>query len=574
MPDTSKSSFTFRVFLVALLLIQTLLLAYFSWSISPNHTEAGHVGAIVYFWNVGKFDVFHVNPPLVRIVAGAPVAIFCNPHYDWKPYSPRPQDRSEWGLGSAFIAANDLDDLRFYVFLMRLACVPLILLGGYFGYRFATELYGQWSGVTFLILWTFSPLILGWGATICPDVHAASIGIVGLYTFWRWLKTPTWNKAIIAGICLGLLPLTKLTWIIAFPIWLFIWVSWLLGGTSPHPNPLHKERGRQFRQFAVIMLLGVYMINMGYLFDGSLRQLKDYQFISGTFTGQKIAKGRAIVGNRFADSWIGHIPVPLPTEFVQGIDTQKVDFERGMESYAHGTWSDRGWWWYYGYVLLLREPLGVWGLLLLALFVSCFCRRVNASLRNELTILIPLLAVFVFISSQDGLSINPRYIVLVLPLLYIFVSKVASSSAICRLLSAVLLVWVVGSSLSFYPHSMSYFNELAGKPKNYPRYLLGSNIDWGQDAYALKAWVDKHPETKPLYISYSAPIPLEKLGIESDGTVPTEPTTGWMVVGVNELFTKEGKLDWLNEREPVGMIGYSVWVYHLTPEDVDRYSNE
>ena len=301
-PPAPKNILVFRAILVTLLLIQALLLAYLSWATSPNRTEVGHIGAAVYLWHTGEFDVFHVNPPLVRMIAGAPVALFCSPNYDWKPYSPRPQDRSEWQIGNAFIAANELDNLRLYVFLMRLACIPLILLGGYFGYRFASELYDQWSGITFLFLWTFSPLILGWGATICPDVHAAAIGIVGLYTFWRWLKTPTWGKAIIAGICLGLMPLTKITWIIAFLIWLILWAIHLLGG--------------QKRQFAVIMLLGVYMINMGYLFDGSLRQPKDYQFISGTFTGQEIAKGRATVGNRFADSWIGHIPVPLPAEFV------------------------------------------------------------------------------------------------------------------------------------------------------------------------------------------------------------------------------------------------------------------
>ena len=331
----------------------------------------------------------------------------------------------------------------------------------------------------------------------------------------------------------------------------------------------HKEhkvhKGKESVQFAVIILLGIYMINMGYLFDGSFRQLKDYQFISGTLNGQEITKGRAaVVGNRFADSWLGHIPVPLPAEFVQGIDTQKIDFERGIDSYARGEWSDRGWWWYYGYVLLLREPLGVWGLALLALLVTCFYRSANAAWKDELTILIPLLLIFAFMSSQDGFSINPRYIVLLLPLLYIFISKVASSTpAICRLLSFVLLAWIVGSSLSFYPHSMSYFNELAGKPTNYPKYLLGSNIDWGQDAYSLQAWVEKNPESSPLYISYTSPISLEKLGIESDGVVPTESTSGWMLVGVNELFTRNGRLDWLKEYEPVAMVGYSIWVFHV-----------
>jgi len=219
-------------FVFLLLLVQVFLLAYLSWSISPNRTESAHIGTSVYLWHTQKFDVFHVNPPLVRIVAGAPVALFCNPNYDWKPYSPRSQDRSEWRLGTAFVDANDPDDLRLYVFLMRLACIPLILLGGYFGYRFASELYGEWSGITFFVLWTFSPLILGWGATICPDVAGASMGIVGLYTFWRWLRTPTWSKASIAGICLGLMTLTKMTWIIAFPIWGVLFVVWQFWGTT------------------------------------------------------------------------------------------------------------------------------------------------------------------------------------------------------------------------------------------------------------------------------------------------------------------------------------------------------
>jgi hypothetical protein len=566
MSEIGRIDFLRKFVLAVLLLTHAALLPFLSWSTSPNRTETGHLGAAVYLWHTGKFDVFHVNPPLVRAVAGAPIALFCKPDYDFTGYSPRPQDRSEWRIGSAFVAANELDDLRLYVFLARAACIPLILLGGYFGYRFASELYGEWSGITFLILWTFSPLILGWGATICPDVAAASMGIVGLYTFWHWLKNPTWKKAIIAGLCLGLMPLTKMTWIIAFPIWILVAFVYF----APFANlAVKKFTAKNATQLTAIMLLGIYTINMGYLFDGSFRSLKDYKFISGTLTGNEIVKGKAaVVGSRFADSWLGHVPIPLPAEFVQGLDTQKIDFERGLESYARGIWSDRGWWWYYGYVLLLREPLGVWGLFIMAVFMNCFFRNANAShasasWRDELTVLMPLLLIFVFLSSQDGFSINPRYIVLVLPLLYIFVSKAASSTKICRLLSAVFLAWVIGSSLSFYPYSMSYFNELAGKPTNYPKYLLGSNIDWGQDAYALKAWVDKHPEAKPLYISYSSPISLEKLGIESDGVVPTEPTTGWMLVGVNELFTRSGRLDWLKEHEPVGMIGYSIWIYNV-----------
>ena len=553
-----KKSMICKVILTVLLLIQASLLAYLSWATSPNRTEVGHIGAAVYLWHSGKYDVFNVNPPLVRFIAGMPVSLFFAPKYDWKPYSSRPQDRREWVLGRAFLAANELDELHLYVFLMRLACIPLVLMGGYFGYRLAAELYGEWSGVMFAMLWAFSPLVLGWGATICPDVAAASMGIVGLYMFWHWLKNPGWKKAVIAGICLGLMPLTKTTWIIAFPIWSLLFIMWRYWKKKD-------ETRLPVWQFATLLLIAVYVINSGYLYEGSLRPLKDYTFISGVLTGEEIAGDQSVKpGNRFASSWIGYAPVPLPNEFVQGIDTQKLDFERGMESYARGIWADRGWWWYYGYVLLIREPLGVWGLATLALFTSGVFRNFNASKRDELTMLIPLLLVFAFLCTQNGFSIHPRYVIIALPLLYISISRLAKSLPMRNwgsvVASTACLLWIVVSSLSFYPYSMSYFNELAGGPPNWPKRLLGSNISWGQEAFWLMAWAENNPEARPLYISYTSPIPLEKLGIKNDGRVPTEPTPGWMIIEVNELFGRCGKYEWLQKERDVKMIGYSLWI--------------
>ena len=61
-------SLFFRIILVTLSLIQALLLTYLSWSTSPNRTEVGHLAACTYVWQKEKLDMFHVNPPLVRIV--------------------------------------------------------------------------------------------------------------------------------------------------------------------------------------------------------------------------------------------------------------------------------------------------------------------------------------------------------------------------------------------------------------------------------------------------------------------------------------------------------------------------
>ncbi len=56
----------------------------------------------------------------------------------------------------------------------------------------------------------------------------------------------------------------------------------------------------------------------------------------------------------------------------------------------------------------------------------------------------------------------------------------------CPLLATISLCWLAASSLWIYPHSLSYFNESIGGPLNGPEHLLGSNVDWGQDAAYVK----------------------------------------------------------------------------------------
>ncbi len=63
-----------------------------------------------------------------------------------------------------------------------------------------------------------------------------------------------------------------------------------------------------------------------------------------------------------------------------------------------------------------------------------------------------------------------------------------NSARLLTTVTTICLVWLAGCSAWIYPHSISYMNELAGGTKNWPKCLLGSNIDWGQDLYELKDW--------------------------------------------------------------------------------------
>jgi hypothetical protein len=562
--------------LLLALIVQATLLLRLAWTTSPNRTELGHIAAALRFYETGQYDLFHVNPPLTRMLVGPAVAWFTAPQTDWSDYSPDPVKRSEWATGVAFVRANDFETVRHAFFVGRAVCLPLILLGGWIGYRFSRELFGEGAGFVFLTLWTFSPLVLGWGATICPDVASASLGMIALYAFRHWLKTSTWPRAVLAGLTLGLLPLTKLTWIVAFGFWPTIWLIVAI----PLFISKRREGFRQFGQLVLLLVVAIFVLNLGYRFDGFFKQLGDYSFHSTSLTRDDI--------NRFSGTWLGAIPVPLPEQFVLGFDTQQLDFEQGMPSYLLGRHADHGWWYYYLVAMTMKEPIGTLLLILLAVLLLGFV-GFRTTVRDELLLAVPLLGLFLVVSMQTGFSLHTRYIIPVLPILYIWVSRTdrlftAKNLAVRAVVPLFLIAGTV-SSLCVYPYSMSYLTEPARH--RIPPPLLGSNIDWGQDLYELKDWLDEHPQAKPLWVAMSNIYPLETLGITSAGQPPKwrpgqkssgtwrdqislGPRPGWFLLGANDLFGAGREYEWLWQISPTQRIGESTYIFHVTLEEANR----
>jgi len=151
------------------------------------------------------------------------------------------------------------------------------------------------------------------------------------------------------------------------------------------------------------------------------------------------------------------------------------------------------------------------------------------------------------------------------------------------LLVLALLLWSVGSSLHVYPHSLSYFNELAGGPDNGHRHLLDSNIDWGQDLLFLKEWVESHPEAASLGLAYHNYIDYRVCGTEYASVPPDPPTNvplekvasarfgphpGYFAVDLHSL--KAGRYKYFERFQSIAKAGYSIFIYHITPEQAEQ----
>jgi hypothetical protein len=265
-----------------------------------------------------------------------------------------PESRPEWNVGIAFVR-NNRDGARWLFALARWICIPFSLIGGYFCWRWAGELHGKAAAATALGIWCVSPNILAWSATICPDTAAAAFGVAAGYFFWRWLREPDWFQASVAGIMLGLAQLAKMTWITLFGVWPLLWSIWLWGHRFDVPRLAVRK---QAIQLVVVLATGLFVLNLGYGFEGTFARLDRFTFVSRTLAGaDSLVEGRR-GGNRFARQWLGHVPVPLPSNYVRGMDLQKVDFERGSPSYLCGQWKDRGWWYYYIVCAALKASRG------------------------------------------------------------------------------------------------------------------------------------------------------------------------------------------------------------------------
>lgn len=583
----------------AMLAVHTALLAWNAHCHSPVATEIGHLPAGISHWRFLRFDLYRVNPPLVRMVAALPVML-ADPETDWSSYNTNPVVRAETFVGMGFVKANGERTFWLYT-LGRWACIPFSWIGAWVCYRWARELFGVAAGLTALALWCFCPNVLGHGALMMPDVPSAALGVAACYVFRRWLRSSTWQGALIAGVVLGLAELTKTTLLVFYPLWPLLWIGYRLGQISEPRGEGDRHvllcktsqspgRGwlREAGMLATMIVLSVYVINMGYVFEGTCQRLGEYRFKSRVLSGM-LGEGRSfVVGNRFAETWLASLPVPLPMNYVQGIDAQKIDFERGMRSYLGGEFRDRGWCHFYLYGMAIKIPLGMWVLIALATGMAVMPRWRTVAWRDELLLLAPLVAILVLVSSQTGFSIHFRYVLPVFPFLFIWASRSAvwltSSSWLARVAVAVALDWSITSSLWHYPHSLSYFNELVGGPRRGHEHLLDSNISWGQDLLHLKKWYDANPGARPLHVAMYSLVNPKLAGIDWRPVQPSDITPGWYVIDVNMLqgsfhpmmdtagqlrSVSRNELTQFQQFEPVARIGYSLYVYHITPESVE-----
>jgi hypothetical protein len=179
------------------------------------------------------------------------------------------------------------------------------------------------------------------------------------------------------------------------------------------------------------------------------------------------------------------------------------------------------------------------------------------------------------------------------------------------------MVATVASTLLVAPHYLAYFNWVSGGPSNGSEHLIDSNIDWGQDLVGLRRWLGANAPGEPVGLAYFGQINPNIFLFRHEGGFPwflPPPRRGsiapmdippryrkeqlqgiqfppglyavsaslvrglpWRVYE-NELPRWAPRAVWENgfsyfqELKPIGQIGYSIFLYRVTPEQAEELS--
>jgi hypothetical protein len=489
-----------RFTVLAMVFVHASLLCYSATRHSPTHLEPAFVAAGISHWQQGSFELYGVNPPLPRMLAVLPVLV-AGCETDWSRVVTEPGSRAEFVAGDDFVKVNG-DRTCQLVIYARWACILLSTIGVYIAYLWARSLYGALAGLSAMTLYIFDPNLLAHGELVTPDAACCSFGLLAGYTYWRWLESQTWGRAF----CAGLAELTKLTCLIYFLLWPLLWLVY----SRRDAAPAHKR----FIQLFAILFIAVYTINLGYAFDGFGARLGDFSFISSAFTG---SASSGDVGNRFRDSIVEGARIPLPRDYVIGIDAQQKDLEGySQDSYLRGEWKRGGWWYYYIYGLGVKVPTAEL-LLILSVVAIRVCRCLFEPWEaGELVLLTPAALLLLLASIHTAFSIHLRYVFPSLAAAIVFASQAVQSPAsrpraggsplISRIVMAVVIAHTIYSTVCVYPNHLTHFNELAGGCEHGSEHVLGSSFDWGQDWILTFESLESCANEKDVVLFQSTPL--------------------------------------------------------------------
>ncbi len=522
---------------------------------------------------LGDHRMNPLHPPLARIIAAAPL-LFMDVRVDpddlaWRTARP-------WEWGKRFLYRwNDGDRLLFWG---RLPIVALAMVLAVTVFWWARRLWGLPAGFLALVLCVLSPDVLAHGHLVTNDLPVVLFVFLSVVLFERLVERVTVVRAIAVALAVGAAFATKFSAFAIPPILaaLALVVAW-------RPEPLAvaigtpravSGRARKLGLLAVVLVaIGALALAVVWAAYGFRSALTPDPAVDAFMHGSDAPPASPVlrVG---ASLTRGRL---LPEAWVWGFLNCFKSFA-SRPSFLLGHCSDTGWWYYFPVAIALKAPLP---LLVLVGAAAVLAWTRPAGGRAQWFVWLPP-AMFLALTMTQNINIGHRHVLGIYPFLFVAASRVASLAwssrrSWPRAAVVALSVLYAASVLRVHPNYLAYFNEAAGGPSQGWRWLVDSNVDWGQDLPGLKKYMDASGIAR-VTLCYFGTADPGYYGIASDrlpGYQPPPPSSLTRtirkgdVVAISATHLQGLYLDpemqplmaQFRARAPVATIGYSIFVY-------------
>lgn len=589
----------------SLLIIMFVLAISSVWNDSAIMDEGPHISAGYSYLKYKDMRLNPEHPPLIKDLAALPL-LFLKLNFPINSDAWQKNVNDQWTIGPLFLyqSGNNPDQILFYA---RLGPILTMLLLGFLLFYFTKKYFNYKTAILTLILFAFSPIILAHGRYVTTDVAASFGFLIGIFYFLKFIfalnnysqetnHTFPKKELIYAGIIFGIAQLTKFSVFLLVPfLTLLTFVALIIWGRKKILVNIVKY----FGSLILIFIIGYFLVGIFYavhIWNYPLeKQVNDTKFILTSFPIDFIKD----IVIKMAEN-----PILRPwAEYGLGLLMVGQRTGGGNTTYFLGEVSSTSWWYYFPLIYLMKESLPILVLLFLTLLVSLYqiirykflIARFYFWIKENFVSFSILTFVIIYwlISITSNLNIGVRHLIPTLPFLYILISKKTldiisrksiewSPSILINIkliiglflkqwlkyfILVILIFWHIWSTIFAWPYFLSYFNNLIGSENGY-KYVVDSNVDWGQDLKRLAKFVANNHISQIKVDYFGSGSPEYYLG---DAFIPWQSnrgkTTGWLAISATVYQTSkehpETSYAWLDNYKPVTIIGNSILVFNI-----------
>jgi 4-amino-4-deoxy-L-arabinose transferase-like glycosyltransferase len=453
---------------ITYILVAMLCLIFFGLSLGSALRESLTYDEIVHLEEGENALVRHTflidtyNPPLVRELASLPLV-----------------------LGAGTLIQSNFPNIQVLPARLAVTSLGLILCIGVF--FVAKKYFGVAAALLAVFLLVFEPNVLAYSHYVTLDIGSTLFFFLAYMAFIRFLLKPTKGNGIISGISAGCMLAAKLTLLPFFAVSSMAASLFLLRNSIFTWLWSKKILLLLSLCVALLTLWATYFFNRDVIIVASVRQ--------GRLSDKIVQAGNPVLSS--AIRFLKTQPVPLGN-YIAAIKNTIIFSDNNKQVFFWGKFYDHGQWYFLLVNAFVKSSLP---LIFIFMIGSVNGLRDKKLRQSVILLLVPIGSVLLFATIGMLPRAQARYL---LPMYPFVVIIAASIIRYCKKPTAVifliiLCVWHAAQTLSFYPHFISFTNELVDRKTSYTK-LIDSNIDWGQSLITFKRYTET---IKPSEIRFS-----------------------------------------------------------------------